>query len=634
MSATFVLTTQDTALAADWVRQLPAPPLSLPGGDALLRELLRPGARVWIKDICDPSAACPAHPDTVTILVGEPRSVPFEEAKNDRSNAYSLSYEESRTQLRRIAPLAAELAQGRAVLSVLHDRPRRADPAAPESPESGKRGIDDLEFLAASIDHLEDRTRIIDEFRRGVRARIRSSKVAVFLRDEKRYVAEGDGWECSASHDLVRWLQEHAAIVESATLDSVDNAAIEASIRQKLGEWNSRLLVPLEVHGALEGWVVFGPRADGRPYSAPDRDDALMLVRLLSRLLGQHRLLRSALASQREVALIQKFGPRFCVIGALGKADDALPVEAREIAGLALREGRRIEREFGRIRVAAGPIPGSGGCWVWWDESALTAESSAQKRETERHQILHDLGIMISHELANAMFSVSTYFQHLRRQRAADDPAHPLIERVGQDMDRMKAMPHLLSTLYEMSKQPTGRVDMKRVVQSVAKEIGGHANTPESGPVIWGHEKNLHDALVWLCREIIETKDRVEPAARDAKITLSLQQRRRDDESICLVTISYPGLRVDQIKVGEATSTEEYPTVPVYLAREVIRFHYGTVHVGQGLDGPELMIALKSRRVNALVEVDQPARRKTEGGAATPFTPPATGGPEAFPESA
>jgi hypothetical protein len=322
------------------------------------------------------------------------------------------------------------------------------------------------------------------------------------------------------------------------------------------------------------------------------------------------------------------------VIGALGKADDALPVEAREIAGLALREGRRIEREFGRIRVAAGPIPGSGGCWVWWDESALTAESSAQKRETERHQILHDLGIMISHELANAMFSVSTYFQHLRRQRAADDPAHPLIERVGQDMDRMKAMPHLLSTLYEMSKQPTGRVDMKRVVQSVAKEIGGHANTPESGPVIWGHEKNLHDALVWLCREIIETKDRVEPAARDAKITLSLQQRRRDDESICLVTISYPGLRVDQIKVGEATSTEEYPTVPVYLAREVIRFHYGTVHVGQGLDGPELMIALKSRRVNALVEVDQPARRKTEGGAATPFTPPATGGPEAFPESA
>jgi hypothetical protein len=637
MSATFVLTTQDAELAAGWARQLPTQPLSLPSGDALLRELLRPGARVWIKDICDANAACPAHPDTVTILVGEPRSVPFEEARSDRSNTYSLSYDESRTQIRRLAPLAAELAQSRAVLSVLQDRPKRADPAAPEPAEHGRHGMDDLEFLAASIDHLEDRTRIIDEFRRGVRARIRSSRVAVFLRDEKRYVAENEGWDCSAGHDLVRWLQEHAAIVDSATLDSVDNAAVEASIRQKLGEWNSRLLVPVEVHGALEGWVVFGPRADGRPYSMADRDDALMLVRLLSRLLGQHRLLRSAISVQREVALIQKFGPRFCVIGASGKTDEAMPVEAREIAALALREGKRIEREYGRIRVAAGPIPGAGGCWVWWDESALTAESSAQKREAERHQILHDLGIMISHELANAMFSVSTYFQHLRRQRSTDDPAHPLIERVGQDMERMKAMPHLLSTLYEMSKQPTSRVDMKRVVQSVAKEIGGHANTPESGPVIWGHEKNLHDALVWLCREIVETKERVESVARDAKITLSLQQRRRDDESICLVTISYPGLRVDQIKVGEATSTEEYPTVPVYLAREVIRFHFGTVHVGQGLDGPELMIALKSRRVNALVEVDSPARKQPEAGATTPFGPAAggaQGGSEAFPESA
>jgi hypothetical protein len=636
MSATFVLTTPNSDLAAEWSRQLPATPLMLADADALMRELQRPGARVWIRDICDSSAQLPAHADTVTILVGEPHSVPFEEARHSRQNAYCLSYEESRTQLRRLAPMAAELAQSRAVLSIMQDRPRRTDAAIADNPEQGRRNLDDFEFLASAIDHLDDRNRIIDEFRRGVRARIRSSRVSVFLRDDKRYVADKERWECSAGHELVRWLQEHAAIVDSTTLDSVESASIEASIRQKLGEWNSRLLVPLEVHGALEGWVVFGPRADGRAYSNSDREDSLMLVTLLSRLIGQHKMLKAAVSTQKDVGLMQKFGPKFCVIGASGKTDEALPVEAREMAALVLADGKRVEREFGRMRVAAGPIPGTGGCWVWWDESSLTAESSAQKREAERHQILHDLGIMISHELANAMFSVSTYFQHLRRQRGPDDTAHPLIERVGQDMERMKAMPHLLSTLYEMSKQPTGRVDMKRVVQSVAKNIGGLANTPESGPVIWGHEKNLHDALMWLCREILETKERLETVSRDAKITLSLQQRRRDDDSICLVTISYPGLRVDQIKVGEATTTEEYPTVPVYLAREVIRFHYGTVHVGQGLDGPELMIALKSRRVNAIVEVDPLAKKQADGAATTPFGIPGPGSsdPEVFPASA
>jgi hypothetical protein len=634
MSATFVLTTRDPELAAAWARQLPSPPLVLADGDLLLRELQRAGSRVWVRDICDRDSNLPAHPDTVVIVVGEPQSVPFEDAKSSRAIAYCLSYDESKTQLRRIAPLAAELAQSRAVLSVLQERPKRNDQPVTDPVDLGRRNIEDFEFLAAAIDHLEDRDRIIEEFRRGVRSRIRSSKVAVFLREDKHYVAENEAWECSAGHELVRWLQEHAAIVDSSTLESVESPSAEASIRQKLGEWNSRLLVPLEVHGALEGWVVFGPRGDGRHYSMSDRDDALMLVRLLSRLLGQNRKLRTAVSVQREVALMQKSGPRFCVIGSSGKTDEALPVEVREIVSLALSQGKRVEREFGRLRVAAGPIQSTGGCWAWWDESSLTAESSANKREAERHQILHDLGIMISHELANAMFSVSTYFQHLRRQRSAEDPAHPLIERVGQDMERMKAMPHLLSTLYEMSKQPTSRVDMRRVVQSVAKDVGGLANTPESGPVIWGHEKNLHDALLWLCREILETKDRTETVSRDAKITLSLQQRRRDDESICLVTVSYPGLKVDQIKVGEATSTEEYPTVPVYLAREVIRFHYGTVHVGQGLDGPELMIALKSRRVNAIAEVDPPLRKQAEGGGATPFGSGPSSDPEAFPASA
>ena len=78
MSATFILTTPDTELAADWARQLPTAPLAISGGDTLLRELLRPGARVWIRDICDVDAQCDAHPNTVLILVGEPQSLPFE----------------------------------------------------------------------------------------------------------------------------------------------------------------------------------------------------------------------------------------------------------------------------------------------------------------------------------------------------------------------------------------------------------------------------------------------------------------------------------------------------------------------------------------------------------------------------
>jgi hypothetical protein len=637
MSATFIITTQDSELAAEWARHLPVAPSAHRTGEALARELQRPGARVWIRDVRDSEAPDSAHPDTIVIVVGEPRSVPFEEAKTNRANTYCLSYEECATQLRRIAPLAAELAESKSVLSVLQGRSRRADAVPPENGGAGRPSSEGLDFLASAIGHLDDADRLVEEFQRAVRARIRSSKVAVFIRDGKHFVSKKEGWECGANEDLVRWLHEHAAIVDTATMDDVEDAAVEASIRQKLGEWNSRLLVPFEIDGALDGWVVFGPRADGRAYSDADRDESLALVDLFSKLRGKHIALREAKMASRDVALLQENGPKFRILGAAGTTDGALPVEVREIASLALNEGRRVEREFGRIRVAAGPIPGSSQCWVWWDESSLTADASAHKREAERHQILHDLGIMISHELANAMFSVSTYFQHLQRQRPAEEPAHPLIERVGKDMERMKDMPQLLSMLFEMSKRPTAPFDLKALVQSVAKEVSGHANTPETAPIIWGHERNLREAFLWLCREILETKDKVGIGAREARFTLTLQEKGKGDETICLVTIAYPGLRVDQIKVGYATSTEEYPTVPVYLAREVIRFHFGSVHVGQGIDGPELMISLKSRRVSGLAEVDPVPRRQGAGASATPFLAPGeapASGPDAFPASA
>jgi hypothetical protein len=523
------------------------------------------------------------------------------------------------------------------VLSVLQGRQRRVESPFPESPEPGRQRSDGLEFLAAAIGHLDDEGRLIEEFQRGARARLRSSRVAVFVRDGKRFVSRAEGWECPASDDLVRWLQEHAAIVEVATMNDMEDPVVESSIRQRLGEWNSRLLVPFEVRGELAGWVAFGPRADGRAYSDADRDDSLALVEVFSRLRGMHVALNEGRAAGRDIALLQANGPKFRVLGPSGIADISLPVEVREVASVALREARRVEREFGKIRVSAGPIPSTGECWVWWDESALTADASAHKREAERHQILHDLGIMISHELANAMFSVSTYFQDLKRQRASDEPAHPLIDRVGKDMERMKTMPHLLSTLFEMSKRPTTKVDLKHLVQSVAREVGGHAVAPDTAPVIWGHEKNLKEALLWLCHEILETKDKVGIGAREAKFTLTLKEKGKGDEAVCLVTIAYPGLRMDQIKVGEASSTEEYPTVPVYLAREVIRFHFGTVHVGQGIDGPELMIALRSRRVEGLFEVEPEQKSVPERPTANPFhieEKPPSGDSDALPASA
>ena len=154
MPATFILTTRDDDLAAAWARQLPAPPQVVQDGDAFSVELQRPGARVWIKDLCDDRAHYSAHADTVVILVGEPQSVPFEDAKLSQKNAFYLSYEESRKDLRRLMPLAAELAEKRSVLAIVEARPRRTESQSASPFEPPRRSLNELEFVEAAIDHL------------------------------------------------------------------------------------------------------------------------------------------------------------------------------------------------------------------------------------------------------------------------------------------------------------------------------------------------------------------------------------------------------------------------------------------------------------------------------------------------
>ncbi len=610
MPATFILTTPDAELASAWTRQLPVPPQRFSDSNDLRVELQRPGARVWIKDLCDENSRFKAHGDTVVIVVGKPQSIPFEEAKLNQTQEFFLSYEQSRHDLQRLTLWASELADKRAVLALMKERPRRSEVQSSSPFEPARRSLNELEFVEAAIDHLEDRSQVIEVFKRGFRARLRASRVSIFLREGARYYdfSAPEGWECGQGDPLVYWLQEHAGIVDAETIDTIDNPPVESHLRQRMASWNARLIVPVEVHGALGGWVVFGPKADGRAYGSVDREDALFLVSLLSRFLGQHNVLDAALTAQNDLRLLDRNGPKFRILSTDGSAEEALPVEAREVVGIARREGKRVEREFGRMRVSAGPVSETGGYWVLWDEFGGTAESVAKKLESERYQILHDLGIIISHELANALFSVSTYFQHVRKNPAEAAAVLPLLSRVDEDMERLKEMPHILGSLYEMAQRPTTQVDMKQVVESVAREVEGTVDVADIAPTLWGHEENLRCALVWLCREIKARRNSAEESGRDPKIKITLQQRRRDgNDVICLVSIAYPGLRLDQIKIGGATNVDEYPTVPVYLAREIIRFHFGTIHVGQGLDGPELNVALKSRRVEVREQPAAPA---------------------------
>ena len=598
MSASVIITASTAQLRETWAQQLPGPD-STPAPEALAAELRRPGARVWIKDLSASQAGLPVHGDTVVIAIGESDSVPFAEARRSRGVSFCLSYDEGRQMLSQVVANCCELAERRTVSAVLTARQSlpRASAAPFPSGAPSSRGMGDCDFIELALDHLAERPLIVDAFRRGLRKRLRASKVAVFLREGADFASGAEGWHCAATDPLVAWLREHAAIVDAETIEQIEEPLTSVRVHQLISTWNARLLIPLEGPGGLGGWVALGPRADARAYSREDYDEALALASLLGRMLCQHLALQQAQAAAAAVQQLNALGPKYLLVRRGTPLNDELPIEVREVLGQARREHRRVDRDIGRLRISAGPLGGTGDFWVLSDPDGGQAVAYARKLEAERFRTLHDLGLILSHEQSNALFSFATYFQHqstAEGRPASDLGFSQLVRQVESDMGRLKQMPHLLDAVYEMTQRPTAEFDMRRLVNAVAKEVDGLTDISDAPVRLHGHEENLREALVWLCKEIKVGRDSSREWPPD-KIRLRLQERGRDENRVCLVFVGYVGLRLDQIKSGAAETVDELPTTAVYLAREVIRYHFGTIHVGQGIDGPELCISLKSR---------------------------------------
>ena len=612
MSATVIVTTGSTNLREAWVRQLAAPDQTPKNATALALELARPGARVWIRDLSVHLADFPVHQDTVVIAVGEAGSAPFAEAQADAeqhaSITFCLTYEQAATMLRQFVGPACELAEKRTVQRVLTEQRQ----SSPERATAGTGGsytlstIGELDFIEEALENAQNRPAIIGIFRRGIRRRLKASKVSLFVLNGEFFEEEAEGWKCPSTHELPLWLQHHAAIVHPEAIAGIEEPLTAGRVRQMLESWNARLLIPLQDQSNLVGWVCLGPRSDARRYSNIDHEEALALASLLARNLSLNRTIYELKLAAENVSRTSVNGPKFHTLRAGVPIPADWEIEIREVLGQAKKESKRVDREIGSMRVSAGPL-GNGDFWAYSDSDGGASERNARKLEIERFNIIRDYGLILAHEQSNALTAFSTYLQHQKNlpQVAGQIDMVRFSKVVEAEMDRLKALPHNMDMVYEMARHPTEEFDVRRLLQFAAKEVDAVMDIGDEPILLWGHEGALRQAVLWLCKEIKESRDNTRTWP-DAKLRLRLKERQRGGpENTCLIFISYPGLQLKQLRTEKA-DVSEYITTTVFLAREIIRFHPGTIEIGESIDGPELYISLRSRRVAGQVAHGNP----------------------------
>ncbi len=608
MPATLILTTPDPGLEAAWKNQLhPREPAVFARPADLQRDLLRPGSRVWITDINDPRTRLACGTGTLVILVGQPHSLPFEQARQNRAARLFLSYDDSRTRLGEFVGLLEEIADKNSQLQTTLERTRRSEAPFPRESAPAPAGgepVESWDFLESALTHLGDRTRLLDEFRRAGRYILRSGKVLFFFRRFDAFVSDDDAHRCDAGHPLSLWLEDHPAALDVSQWAGPDDPAVDAPIRQQLHSWGAKLLIPLHASGQLLGWMALGPRADGAAYRETDKFRAVLHGRLLERCLERSAQLEELARAETAHALRAKYLPGSRVLSRADIASMDLPVEVRATASEALHTQKTIvqpARPPHRFRVTAGPAPEIDGVWVQWEEAAPEIERIRAEHEQHRRALFKNLGLTLSHELSNPLVSLVTFAQLLARQSRAPMPtptpdgAASIAQEVSlaSEVQKLQRLAEHAMVLGEIASPTAQSVDLNALLTELATTRGLSTRFSEEQLVFQVDPTLVRFAFA----AIFDALGANRPDEGTTGLLLTLRTAGTDSLRTAIVTIEGKRLELDGILPLPAPgTTPNEGRLSVFLAREILRLHGGTLQAGPGIKGTDIQISFGSLR--------------------------------------
>lgn len=602
MPATLILTTADAGLEAAWKTQLhPREPVTFARPADLQRDLLRPGARVWIADINDPRSRLTCGTGTLVILVGQPHSLPFEQARQNRSARIFLSYDDSRTRLAETVGLLEEIADKNSQLQTTLERSRHSQSPFPREPAAvAAEPIESWDFLESALNHLGDRARLLDEFRRAGRYVLRSGKVLFFFRRLDAFVSDDDAHRCEAGHPLSLWLEDHPAALDTAQWSGPDDPALDAPIRQQLLSWGTRLLIPLHASGLLLGWMALGPRADGAAYREVDKFRAVLHGRLLERCLERSAQLEELARLGTAATLRAKYLPGSRVLTRTELAGTDLPAEVRAVAGEALHAQKTIvqpARPPHRYRVTAGPAPEIDGVWVHWEEAAPEIERIRAEHEQHHRALFRNLGLTLSHELSNPLVSLVTFAQLVSRQSAAPAPGNTasLASEVSlvSEVAKLQLLAEHASILGEIAAPTAQTLELNALMREIATANGVTTRFSEESLVLSVDPVLLRFAFTAICVALGANR----PDEGTTGLLLTMRTVGAGSLRTAVVTIEGKRLELDGIlSLPGQGGTPNEGRLSIFLAREILRLHGGVLQAGPGLKGTDIQISFGALR--------------------------------------
>jgi len=594
MPTVVILATSDVSLADSWERQLP------PGRSALrLDPAAFPGgtsagfaAAVILDSAAEASlpaglAKCP------TIYVGEVGSLPFEQARMAGRAKVYLSYADSANRLQEFLPLIEEMAEKQSMLDLLVERVvRRGDIGRNPARSAGSPAdaIEIWDFLEGAVENLENRDRLISEFRRASRHFLRASHTVFFLREADMFRADRGTSSFSASDPMVQFFERHPMVIDGAVWDVPVDPVAELAVRNRLALLGARLFVPIHENGRLMGLIALGVRDDGQNFDDTDRTRAVFFARLLRHFLTKSSQVSRLSSIADQVSLGANYFPKTLVLGPDEGVPKLVPLVVRALIGQ-VRQSRELVRaapsDGQPFRASAGIVAETGGVWAFWEEASGEVHDAAARQRAGRRELLKEFGLTLSHEVGNSLVSLGL----LHRNNQVDGLPPPLLETIRRDVAHLEGINRNFIVMQTLHEAVPALIDIREIVRHVGNRLGIRVEVGPDPVMLSGAKEPIEFAL----RALLETLAENRPDLGSRELSLQLRSTGEEAERTALLSIKGKQLELEGILPEPAeNSIPNQGRFGVFLAKEIIRIHHGEIHAGPGLEGTEILISLRS----------------------------------------
>ena len=491
-------------------------------------------------------------------------------------------------------------------------------------------------LLASVVEGVADaagvtRVGIFSKIRQGDRYQLRAGL---------RCLPETEELEYRERDPLVRWFELHAHLINRSDLPNTADRDHRPVLRRALDAFGAEVIAPLYARGRIIGWLFFGHRLTGQPFSYSDLEGLTILAEHVSAVL-ENALLYEEVAVQKSLAesLLKAIPPGIVATDEQGiirwfnpTAEEILGFESAHVLNKPVEAVGSALAAFIRDTLdAKASLPAR----HWTDRTTqrallvetrrlsdqqsdlgavaviqdLTAEKSLREKQdlVERAAFWSDLAASMSHEIRNPLVAIKTFAQLLPERFQDADFRKDFSEIVVREIDRLDKIitqindfahpPELVLKPIDVRTPVNKALELAKDRFGVNGEVAFEMSLPNDLPKVVGDEEALAEAFAHLVANAAEAvagqeKPRVSLSAkpiregnRAREVVISIRDNGKGID---------PDLR-DKVFSPFCTTKPRGMGLGLPIVKRTIFDHNGRVDIDSGADGTTVNVTLPVR---------------------------------------